>query len=91
MATIRCPQGCRWISKIGNTTFERRDVSIFADVCDHSDRCDIENCEYFDNSKQATKRFIKALTLSHGTGQQRQQAMHYEQMLRLKHEQKSPN
>jgi hypothetical protein len=65
MATINCPRGCRWISQRGNLTFEFRDVEIFNGVCDHSDRCDIRDCEYFDDTKQGTRKFLQGLYHSH--------------------------
>ena len=90
MAMIRCPQACRWISQVGNVTFENRDVTIFSDICSHSDRCGMEDCQYFDNSEEATRKFIQAQALSHGTVQDQEKARHYERMLRVRHGQKMP-
>jgi hypothetical protein len=61
MATIRCPRGCRWISQRNNITFEFVDVDIFNGVCDHSDHCDIRDCEYFDDTPEGTRRFIDGM------------------------------
>lgn len=85
MATIRCPEGCRWVSSLGKLTFERRDVVIFDEVCDHSDKCGVESCRYFDLSEQATIRFCKALALTHGTLEQQRKAKAYERHLQLRH------
>ena len=90
MATIRCPKGCRWISQRGNLIFENQDVVVFAEVCDHSDRCGMEDCEYFDNSREATRRFLRAQALGHGTPEQQKEAAQYERMLCRKHGQKPP-
>lgn len=65
MATVRCPRGCRWISKRKNITFEFCDVDIFNGVCDHSDRCEIRDCEYFDDTKEGTRRFSEGLRESY--------------------------
>ncbi len=65
MATINCPHGSRWISQRNNITWEFRDVQIFNDVCDHSDCCGIERCQYFDNTQEGTQNFIKGLYHSH--------------------------
>ena len=44
---------------------KQHDVTIYNDVCDHSDRCGHTACEYFDNSSEATRRFLKGLYHSH--------------------------
>ncbi|MDH4470156.1 MAG: hypothetical protein QE493_04190 [Verrucomicrobiae bacterium] len=61
MSTIRCPRGCRWISKRGHLTLEFRNVKIFSGVCDHSDRCEIRACEYFDDTKDGRQRFLEGM------------------------------
>jgi hypothetical protein len=84
MATIDCPRGCRWISRRGNLTLEFRDVDIFNGVCDHSDRCDLRDCEYFDDTPQGTRKYLEGLchsrTLDGANEDQRLQAV-----LRAKH------
>ena len=50
----------RWIDPSS-----RRDVQIFNDLCDHSDSCGIEHCEYYDNSPQANKRYLQGLYRSY--------------------------
>jgi len=85
MATIRCPKASRWITQINNVCIERRDVTIFSDTCSHCDLCGLKNCEYFDNSPDATKSFLKEQALSHGTIRQKAQAEEYERILRQKH------
>ncbi len=57
---IDCPFGYSDKIKAGNITFEYRDVNIFADVCDHSDRCKNELCKFFDLTEQGTQRFMQA-------------------------------
>jgi hypothetical protein len=90
MATLRCPQGCRWISQFTNQVFENRDVEIFANVCNHSDRCGIEDCEYFDNTPEATEKFCRALAKRFGMPKGRKESAIYERDLRIKHGQKIP-
>jgi hypothetical protein len=65
MATINCPHRHKWVSQRSNVTWEFHDVTIYNDVCDHSDRCGHTACEYFDNSSEATRRFLKGLYHSH--------------------------
>lgn len=65
MATILCPRGCRWISKRKLISFEFRNVQIFNGVCDHSDRCEITDCEFFDNTEEGERQYIKGLYYSH--------------------------
>lgn len=50
----------------------------------------MEDCQYFDNSEEATRKFIQAQALSHGTVQDQEKARHYERMLRVRHGQKMP-
>ena len=57
---IDCPHGYSGKAKIGNSTIVFCDVEIFADVCDHADRCGIDTCEFYDITKEGTRKYIKA-------------------------------
>ena len=85
MAVIDCPHRHKWISQRGNLTWEFHDVLIYNDVCDHSDRCGHTACEYFDNSREATRRFLKGLYQSH-TLEGMIEDKRYTERLRLKHQ-----
>ena len=61
MTTIRCPHGCSWISQRGSITYEFSDVKIFSGVCYHSDRCEIRDCEYFDDTQKGTRQFVEGM------------------------------
>ena len=83
MATVNCPHGSRWISQVNkNSFFEFRDVSIFNDVCESSNRCGISDCEFYDNSKEAAKLYWKGLCRSHGLIEEQEAEKAYEKALR---------
>lgn len=89
MPTINCPQGCRWITRFGSgVEWERRDVEIWADVCDRSERCDLTSCEYHDPSEEGTRKFVAALNLSR-TSYGFAEAKAYAEALRAKHPRKA--
>jgi hypothetical protein len=58
---IDCPHGYSSKSKLGNITFEFRDVNIFGNVCDHADLCAIETCRYYDITREGTRRYMEAM------------------------------
>jgi hypothetical protein len=62
---FECPNGWKSVIKIGNVTFESATVNILDSVCDSCDLCEIEGCEFYDQSEEATRRFIKELRREH--------------------------
>jgi len=90
MATIRCPEGSRWITQREDLTFEFRDVQIFDGICSHCDKCELEHCEYFDLSQEATRRFLTAMSRARCSIEEIKKAAEYERELRAKHGQKMP-
>jgi len=87
MATVNCPHGHRWISTLtkSRVTFENRTVTILDGICDSCDRCGFTGCEYFDDSREATRRFQKVQAMLHSDLGFREQDQHYALMLRQKH------
>lgn len=58
---VECPKGWENIIRIGNITIEDSIVTICDFICDSADLCGIASCEFYDTSREATRRFIKAL------------------------------
>jgi hypothetical protein len=56
-----CPYGWKSVTNCGNVTLESATVNICDGVCDSADLCGIGFCEFYDNSPEATRRFISAL------------------------------
>lgn len=86
MATINCPHGHRWVSRLnGSVTYENRQVDIFGGVCDSCDLCGFRDCEYFDDTEEGTRRFQKGLAELHGPIEGQINAQRYQDELRAKH------
>jgi hypothetical protein len=62
---IDCPKGWKCIMRFGNITFEDHRVSICDGVCDSADLCGIAECEFYDLSEDATRRFLQAQVKEH--------------------------
>jgi hypothetical protein len=84
VAVVNCPHRHRWISKLGNVTFEFRTVEIFADVCGSCHKCGFAECEYFDDSEAAQKRRWQAEIATHADPLAHIEDEHYERMLRVR-------
>ena len=84
MASIRCPLGCRWVRECGNLVMENRDVVIFGDICDRPEKCGRKDCRYWDDSPEATRRFIREQCWSRTPGGI-VWAAEYERTLRKRH------
>jgi hypothetical protein len=85
VAVVNCPHRHRWISKLGNVTFEFQTVEIFADVCGSCHKCGFKACEYFDESEAAQRRRWEAWIATHADPHAMIADKHYERMLRTKH------
>lgn len=86
MATINCPHGHRWISRLSRSaTYENRQVNIFAGVCNSCDRCGFRECEYFDDTAEGSRRYQQGLAELHGTLEGRSNDRRYQEQLRHKH------
>jgi len=57
---VKCPHGYKSVAKLGSITIENETVEILEGICDRPDRCGITTCEYFDTSRDATRRFQQA-------------------------------
>lgn len=62
---VSCPRGWKRKSKVGSTTFESDVVNVCGDICDSPDLCGIEDCEYYDISREANKKFQQANAREH--------------------------
>ena len=60
-----CPYGWKSVTKLGNITFESPTVNICDGICDSAHLCDIESCEFYDPSPEASKRFLRANAQEH--------------------------
>jgi len=58
--TTDCPHGWKSVTSFGNVTWEDCRVNVYAGVCDRSDQCGVNACQYFDSSRAATRLFIAA-------------------------------
>lgn len=59
---IKCPEGWEKRSKIGQVEIINADVEVFDKICDSADLCEKAHCQYYDISREGTRRFMKALT-----------------------------
>ena len=64
------------------------EVSIFDGICDRPDRCGREDCEYFDDSGEATRRYMRASGRSRTMEGMREDRL-YEEGLRQRHGQQA--
>ncbi len=62
---VDCPKGWKWVKQIGNIIFEDCRVNICDGVCDLADLCKRADCEFYDVSEDATRRFLKAQAKEH--------------------------
>ncbi|MCP9496887.1 MAG: hypothetical protein MSG64_20915 [Pyrinomonadaceae bacterium MAG19_C2-C3] len=63
---FECPYGWKYEGKIGDhLTFESATVHICDGICDSCDLCGIERCEFYDTSREATRRFLRAQAQEH--------------------------
>jgi hypothetical protein len=62
---VDCPKGWKQVMKIGNIIIEDSTVTICDFVCDSADLCGITSCEFYDTSREATRRYIRALNREH--------------------------
>ena len=58
---ILCPYGYTEKIKLGNIMLEYLDVTVFNGICDHCDLCKIKECEFYDDTREGTRRFMKAV------------------------------
>ena len=63
---MNCPKGWKSSTKVNqNFTSESRVVNICDNICDSADLCGITDCEYYDVTRQGTRRFLNALSYEH--------------------------
>jgi hypothetical protein len=61
VATIDCPHGFARTARLGETvTWEVKTVTVCGGVCDSADLCGINECRFYDTSREATRRFQRA-------------------------------
>lgn len=65
---IKCPHGYKSVARLGSITIENETVEILEGICDRPDRCGITTCEYYDTSREATRRFQAATAHCYGWG-----------------------
>lgn len=57
---VNCPKGWKSEGRLKNISIESRVVNICDGICDSADLCGKMECEYFDTSREATRRFMQA-------------------------------
>jgi len=57
---VNCPNGWKSVGRLNNISIESRVVNICAGICDSPDLCGKRECEYYDTSREANRRFIQA-------------------------------
>ena len=62
---IECPRGWKTSyqigdPKLGRITVHHNKVEILEGICNSCDLCGIKNCRFYDNSAEATRRFVQA-------------------------------
>jgi hypothetical protein len=62
---VYCPKGWKWTLPLGNITIEDHHVNICDGICDSADLCGIAECEFYDISEDATRRFLQAQAKEH--------------------------
>lgn len=60
-----CPHGWKRVTKLGSITLEDSRVQIHDNICDSADLCGLSHCEYYDITREGTRRYMKALAHSH--------------------------
>jgi len=61
---IDCPHGSIWITSSPGLTVASRVVSVYGGVCDSCDRCGMQSCRFFDDSRDGDRRFAEGLAHS---------------------------
>lgn len=63
---MNCPKCWKSSAKVNqNFTFESKVVNICDNICNSADLCGINDCEYYDVTREGTRRFINALNYEH--------------------------
>jgi len=62
---VDCPKGWKWVKRIGAITLEDHRVNICDGVCDSADLCKRADCEFYDISEDATRRFLQSQAKEH--------------------------
>ena len=57
---VNCPHGWKSVGRLKNISIEDRRVNICDNICDSPDLCGNRECEYYDTSREANRRFIQA-------------------------------
>ena len=57
---IQCPNGYKEAMAVGEITLTYNEVTVCGSICDSADLCKIEKCEFYDVTREGTRRFMKA-------------------------------
>ena len=60
-----CPHGWKRVLKLKNATISSSTVEIHDNICNSADLCGIKRCEYYNTTREGTRRFMKAVAHSH--------------------------
>jgi hypothetical protein len=62
---MTCHRGFKTRLKTGKLVWEDRRVNVCAGICDAVDLCGIKDCEFYDDTREGTRRFHAALAHEH--------------------------
>ena len=57
---VPCPHGHLFSMGLSTSPLQTKMIHIFEDICDCPDFCKNKSCEYYDTSREATERYLKA-------------------------------
>lgn len=57
---IACPNGYKETLTVGKVRIAFVEVAVCGGVCDSADLCKIERCEFYDVTRDGTRRFMRA-------------------------------
>lgn len=60
-----CHRGFKSRMKSGNIVVEDVRVNVCGGVCDSVDLCGVKDCEFYDDTREGTRRFNAALAHEH--------------------------
>lgn len=62
---LDCIEGWVHVTALGSITLEDRRVIILDGICNSCDLCGITACRFYDDSPEATRRFLHAQARQH--------------------------
>jgi len=57
---VECPKGYKGTVRVGGIALTLTEVNVCGGVCDAADLCKIDKCEFYDVTREGTRRFMQA-------------------------------